>query len=128
MDLLYAVLEGITFAIRDCLEKIGLPRTVYLSGGGAKSSVWAQLVSDVLGTEVLVGESSELAAKGAAISAAIMADMLKDKDEIRKRFLNIKARYVPDMEKHKKYHEIYIMYKKMQDAVRPFWTWRKKLL
>lgn len=128
MELLHAVLEGVALAVRDCLESTGLPKMIYLSGGGAKSGVWAQIVSDVLGAEAAAVNSSEPAARGAALTAALMTDILKDEEEIRKKFLVVRSRYVPDMGKHEKYNELYRMYKHMQRAVKPFWEWRKQYL
>jgi len=70
-----AVLEGIAFAQRDSLEllrELGLP-ALYLvsSGGGAKLPVWHQILADVSGLPVKVGDSGQGAAYGAAAIAAV---------------------------------------------------------
>ncbi|MBD5456874.1 MAG: carbohydrate kinase [Lachnospiraceae bacterium] len=124
MDMIYAVLEGVAMAIRDCLSKSGPLKTVYLSGGGSKNTVWAQMISDVLGVSVLITESSELTAKGAALSAAIMSGCINSTSEVRNRFLTVKKTYLPDMKKHAQYTELYQMYKLTQKAIEPFWAWR----
>ncbi len=126
MDLLYAVLEGVAMAIRDCLKQNETLQTVCLSGGGAKSSVWSQIISDVLGVTVLVTESSELTAKGAALTAAMMAGIIKNTEEVKERFLTIKKRYEPEPQKHLQYMELYKIYKSTQKAMEPFWEWRAK--
>lgn len=126
MDMIYAVMEGVSMAIRDCLSKSGPLKTVYLSGGGSKNAVWAQMISDVLGVDVLITESSELTAKGAALSAAIMSGCISSTKKVRDHFLTVKKTYLPDGKKHTQYTELFRMYKLTQKAVEPFWAWRAK--
>ena len=72
-----AVLEGITFAMRDSLEIIrhlGIPiRQIRVTGGGAKSRFWRQLQADVYGSEVAMVNSDEGPAFGAALIAGVGA-------------------------------------------------------
>lgn len=72
-DRFRAVLEGVAFVERLCfvhLESLGanVSGPVSSTGGGAKSSLWSQLRSDVLGVPVVVPRSSE-GAFGMAILA-----------------------------------------------------------
>ena len=71
-----AVLEGVAFGLRDnfqLLQKAGLPppHEVRISGGGAKSALWRQIITDVLGMELALVEVTEGAAMGAAILAGV---------------------------------------------------------
>jgi xylulokinase len=70
-----AVLEGITFALADCLDLIrstgARPERIRLAGGGARSRFWRQLCADVFGCEVAVAESTESGALGAALLAGV---------------------------------------------------------
>lgn len=126
MDMVHAVLEGVALAVRDCMEQSGLPQRVFLSGGGAGNPVWAQIVSDVLGAEVLITETIEAAAKGAALSAALMTGILRDMSEVRTRFLTIKKIYEPARENFRQYSELYRVYKDTQQNMSRFWEWRAK--
>ena len=70
-----AVLEGMAYAVRANVEQAqrvsGQPlEGLALAGGMARSAVWAQLLSDVLGCTVRVGPTTEAAALGAALCAA----------------------------------------------------------
>lgn len=72
-DMARAVLEGVCYSQKDCLDIIrelgcGV-KSVRLSGGGAKSAMWKQLFADVFGTPVAVLESQEGSAYGAALLA-----------------------------------------------------------
>lgn len=69
-----AILEGVAFSIRDCLEVVqGLGEPIkryFLIGGGAKSPLWRQILADVLG-QTLVKPAVEDAAFGAAVIAGV---------------------------------------------------------
>jgi len=73
-NLCRAAVEGTTFGLRygmDLLRQNGLQsRSICLIGGGSKSSVWRQIVADIMNTPVICTEQSEAAALGAAIQAA----------------------------------------------------------
>ncbi len=75
-----AVLEGVAFGLRDNLELLmeaGLPppREIRISGGGAKSPLWRQILADVLQMDLHVVEVTEGAALGAALLAGAGAGL-----------------------------------------------------
>jgi xylulokinase len=73
-----AVLEGVAFGLRDGLDLMvaaGMPapRQIRASGGGTASSLWRQILADVLGAEIATVNTSEGAAYGAGLLAAVGA-------------------------------------------------------
>ena len=72
-DLIRAVIEGVSYSQRDCLEIIealGVPvSSVRASGGGAKSAFWRGLLSGILNKRVVTLETQEGSAYGAALLA-----------------------------------------------------------
>jgi xylulokinase len=68
-----SVMEGVTFGLRDSLELMrGLgiaAREVRASGGGARSPVWRQMMSDIFSTAITTVRVTEGAAYGAALLA-----------------------------------------------------------
>jgi xylulokinase len=74
-DLLRALLEGVCYSQKDCLdiiEELGVAVTsVRVSGGGARSLFWRQLLADVMGKRVVVLETQEGSAYGAALMALV---------------------------------------------------------
>ncbi len=69
-----AVLEGVAYGLRDNLQLLhdaGLPvpRRIRISGGGAKSPLWRQILSDIMRHPLSVVEVTEGAAMGAALLA-----------------------------------------------------------
>lgn len=74
-DMVRAVLEGVSYSQKDCLEIIeglGCPvASVRLSGGGARSAMWKQLFADVFDRKIVTLESQEGSAYGAALLAMV---------------------------------------------------------
>lgn len=70
-----AVMEGATYAMRDCLEIIrgmGVPvREIRVAGGGARSAFWRQMQADVYKKAVWTVSSEEGPAYGVALLAGV---------------------------------------------------------
>ena len=80
-----AVLEGVAFGLRqsfDLMRAAGLTRVdeVRVSGGGARSALWRQILADVLETPLATVTSTEGAAFGAALLAGVGAGLWADVD------------------------------------------------
>jgi xylulokinase len=72
-DLIRAVIEGVSYSQRDCLdiiEALGVAvNSVRASGGGAKSAFWRGLLAGILNKRVVTLETQEGSAYGAALLA-----------------------------------------------------------
>ena len=71
-----AVLEGVAYGLRDGLvlmQAAGMPAPsqIRVSGGGTASPLWRQILADVLDTELATVSTTEGAAYGAAVLAAV---------------------------------------------------------
>jgi xylulokinase len=71
-----AVMEGVAFGLRDGLDLMiaaGMPEPsqIRASGGGSASPLWRQILADVLDTEIATVGTSEGAAYGAGMLAAV---------------------------------------------------------
>lgn len=71
-----AVLEGVAFGLRDGLDLMiaaGMPAPsqIRASGGGLASATWRQILADVLGAELATPSTTEGAAFGASVLAAV---------------------------------------------------------
>lgn len=81
MDLLRAVLYGVTFNHRLDLERLRAVSgvsAVHLTGGAARSLQWSQLFADVLGQSIQLSSTHQSAALGAAACAAVGTDQASD--------------------------------------------------
>ncbi len=70
-----AVLEGVAFAMRDCLNTLleagAQPTSIILGGGGGKGTLWRQIMASVLNHPLQSIENTEQTAYGAAMLAAV---------------------------------------------------------
>lgn len=73
-ELVQAVMEGVSFALRDCLEALRATGTelqdVLAIGGGTQSPVWVEMLATVLGLPLSLPKDGEF---GAALGAARLA-------------------------------------------------------
>ena len=80
-DLARAVLEGVAFSLRDCLETVkamGLTtRSMSLLGGGSRSPLWASIAASVLNCDLRKPDTDD-AALGAALLAGVGCGVFPD--------------------------------------------------
>jgi len=68
-DIARAALDGLTLAVKDCLEAAGPTTSLALAGGGARSALWCQAISDATDLPVIGPDSPEIGALGAVLTA-----------------------------------------------------------
>src|SRR5690606_33719392 len=79
-----AVLEGVAYGLKDSfrlMEAAGLPAgqmQIRASGGGVRSRLWQQILADVIGAPLVTTSTTEGAAYGAALLAAVGAGIYPD--------------------------------------------------
>jgi len=123
-DLIRAVMEGVSYSLKDSLdilEGMGVvPSDMLLTGGGAKSPFWRQLLSDVFGSPVKTIKSAEGPALGVAILAGVGAGLYKSVPEACRKLVKEERVLSPDPEKaayYKKGHRLYrALYPALKDA------------
>jgi xylulokinase len=81
-----AVLEGVSYGIKDIFALIrqaglGAIQQVRISGGGARSELWRQIIADVLDIELVTVNTTEGAAFGAALLASVGAGLYENVPE-----------------------------------------------
>jgi len=94
-----AVLEGVSYGLRDSLElmkALGIVSTqVRVSGGGARSALWRQILADVFNTEIVTVNVTEGAAFGAALLAGVGAGIYDSAQDACARTIKITGSTVP---------------------------------
>ncbi|WP_167132992.1 FGGY-family carbohydrate kinase [Paramicrobacterium chengjingii] len=65
-DVVRALCESVVFAARHCLEVLGFDGELSASGGGVRSSAWAQLLADVMGRPIWIPHEAQVGIRGAA--------------------------------------------------------------
>ena len=110
-DMTQAVLEGVTFGLRDSLEVarslgIKIERTK-ICGGGAKSPLWKKMVANIMNLKVDVLENEQGPAMGGAMLAAVGCGAYPDVETIAKKIVKVVETVEPDPELTAKYEERY---------------------
>jgi len=118
-----AVLEGITFALRDSvtiLQGLGLaPSHLLLTGGGAKSKLLRQLQAEIFGLPVTTVNREEGPAYGAALLAAVGAGAFPDLRAAVEATLTRAPLEVPEPSAHEEYAQPYARFRNAFPAARP---------
>lgn len=80
-----AVLEGVAFALRDCLDvvhDVGATTAIgRVSGGGSRSRLWLEIVASALEIPLEVMATDQGSAFGAALLGGVAAGVYRDLDE-----------------------------------------------
>ena len=121
-DMTQAVLEGVTFGLRDSLEvarKIGnkIDRAK-LCGGGAKSPLWRNIVANIMNLKVDLIESEEGPALGGAMLAAVGCGEYDSVQEAAEKIVKVIDTVEPDPEIVAKYEEKYRQFVKIYPTVK----------
>lgn len=118
-----AVLEGITFSLRDSLE-IMLEYSkkefnqIISVGGGAKNPDWIQMQADIFNTPVSTLETEQGPAMGAAMIAAVGEGWFDDFNSCASVFVNYKMTTQPQAAQVSKYDKMYQHYKEIYPAIK----------
>jgi len=117
-----ALYEGIAFSVRDVIEaaKSQGPAVdeVFLIGGGARSAVWRQIVSDVIGMEVKRPGNGD-ASFGAALIAGVGIGVFADERAAVERCVTVREQCRPDPARHAFYSRLFEVYRDAQKALAP---------
>lgn len=118
--LVRAALEGIAYGIGqnfDQLREAGIPiTTVTAVGGGTKTPLWLQIVSDVCNVRQIVPEVTVGASYGDAMLAGIGIGVLKPEDI--KKIVKIKYIVEPDPARHKAYKKYRELYRELYERTK----------
>ena len=85
------------------------PSQIRISGGGTASPLWRQILADVLETELATVSTTEGAAYGAALLAAVASGWFADVDEATAQLVTVTpaATPGPDAERYAEGHARY---------------------
>ncbi|MEQ5224622.1 xylulokinase [Proteus cibi] len=120
-DLCQAVLEGVSFALRqgiEVAENAGqLADNITLIGGGARSEYWRQRLADITGKTLDYRQGGDV---GPALGAARLAQLAVNPAHSSHVILSqpkLEQRHTPNLEKHKTYEKKYQAFKKLYSLI-----------
>jgi xylulokinase len=121
--LIRAVMEGVAMGLRDSLELIrgiGLPVTeIRASGGGARSPLWRQILSDLFQADIVTVSTTEGAAFGAALLAGAGCGVFAGIERACDATIVVTDRATPDAQRVQTYERIYEVYRDLYPMLRP---------
>jgi xylulokinase len=92
-------------------------KQVRVTGGGAKSPLWRQIMADILGTNLVTVSSVEGAAYGAALLAATGAGVYPDIERACDATIEITGKTQPSQDMGY-YEELYRLYRDLYPALK----------
>ncbi len=116
------MLEGVAYGLRDSLEllrKLGVaPTAGRVSGGGARSRLWLEIVASVLGLPLELTVVEEGSAYGAALLAGVVDGSFVDADDAVAACVRARERIEPNAGWAAAYEEGYARFRALYPALR----------
>ena len=121
-DMVQAVLEGVSFAIRDNLEMAkaqGITiKSSGLCGGGAKSPLWQKILCNVLNIEINLPQTEQGPGYGGALLAMVGTGEFATVKECADHFVEIKKTLVPEPDMVRRYEERYNKFREIYPTMK----------
>ena len=121
-DLVQAVLEGVAFAFRHCMDVIrqqGIaPETSRICGGGAKSVLWKRIMANVLNMELESPASEQGPSMGGAMLAMVACGAYGSVKAACDAIVKVASTVKPESELVEKYERQYRKYREIYPAVK----------
>ena len=117
-----AIMEGVTFALRDCVEiarqgGVNIESTL-ICGGGAKNEIWRAVVANILGVEVKRPQIEEGPSYGGAILAMVGCGEYESVEQATKRLVRTQDSILPSEELVELYNQKYEVFKRLYPALK----------
>lgn len=121
-----AVLEGVSFNLRLILDALRTQDVqigrLLLIGGGAKSSLWRQILADVLGLPIcLPALTTEATALGALVAGGVGVGLFPDFTVI-DRLISIREAERPQQVNQERYTALLDLFKRSYEVLNPIFT------
>lgn len=124
-DLIRALLEGVSFSLKDCLDLVAAlgvrVESVRVSGGGARSALWRQMLADVLNKRVVCLETQEGSAYGAGLLAMAGTGAFASVEEACRAVIREVESVEPCGAKAQNYARSHVIYKSLYPALKRFY-------
>jgi xylulokinase len=124
-DLIRSLLEGVSYSQKDALdiiEQMGIPiESVRVSGGGARSEFWRQMLADVFAKRIVSLASQEGSAYGAALLAMVGTGEYSTVPEMCKAVIHEVASTEPDRSASSIYAAGHRVYQSLYPALQAFY-------
>lgn len=118
-----SILEGIAFeqlfaihSVENSIDK--KVHSLVAIGGGAASDLWRRILADVTGKNICIPGNTDASGLGAAIAAAVGAGWYASFQEAANAMTRVHKRIKPNSGNHRKYQELFPIYRKLYPCLR----------
>jgi len=122
-----SIIEGVSFALKqslDLIRNLGIDiYSIKITGGGAKSPIWAQMISDVMNVSVSTLEVEEGPAFGAVILALVGNQNFPSVEKACQALVKIKKTYTPNAGSSAIYQKKYRVFCTLYSMLKPFYAY-----
>ena len=116
-DLIRAVIEGVTYSLRDCIEifrEMNIEvNSMTACGGGGSSKQWRQMLANLFGCPIYTSASQEGPALGAAILAMVGTNAYRSVPEACRAVVKTAKTCEPDSNTIPVYEKYYQLYRRL---------------
>lgn len=121
-----SVMEGVTMSMLDCKEaldrlNISHDNGAVIIGGGSKSPVWRQMISDALGIKLYKMKYAD-SSFGSAMLAGVAIGVFESYEDALNKCNEVVSETLPNVENTEKYKELFKKYKAVQKALEPIYN------
>lgn len=121
-----AVLEGVAMSMLDCKSTLDNMNIMHdecatIIGGGGKSPLWRQMVSDAMGIRLVQMKYSD-SSFGSAMLAGVATDIFDSPESAVKMCNEVISETLPNAENTEKYQQLFKKYKAVQKALEPIYN------
>lgn len=114
-----AVIEGIGMALYDISRAIDLDehsiQAIHVSGGFVHSKIWLQILADIFGCKLVLMNTTDASALGAAYLAMMEDGVITDINELNKEFV---AEFLPNADMHSLYRNHFERFRDLYASVK----------
>ncbi len=118
-----AVLEGVACGLRDSfeiLQAMGVPiEEVRMTGGGARSPLWRQILADITGYPIHTLQAEEGPAFGVALLAGVGTGLWNSVPEACEATIQLATRTTPNAQHRAAYERTYALYRQLYPTLKP---------
>jgi xylulokinase len=130
-DMLRAVMEGVSYSLRDCMEVMRemnvASSQMIATGGGGRSPFWRQMIADILDCPIVTVQNREGPALGVAILAGVGAGLYPDIPAACNKIMELNAPQSPDKTAQARYEPYFGLYREVYQGLKAQFTSLSKL-
>jgi xylulokinase len=121
-DMLRAVMEGVGYSLRDCMEAMRSmnvsPSRMIATGGGGRSPFWRQMIADILDCPIVTVKNREGPALGVAILAGVGAGLYRDIPSACEKIMALTEPQNPDKPAQARYEPYFKLYREVYESLK----------